>query len=103
MTIQPFSWIQIIRLGLVQMSIGGIVVLTTSTLNRIMVVELLMPALLPGVLVALHYLIQIYFFRDCICYVKYQTLLCFLMKNDLLKNMKLKKLDSNELLLLNQV
>ena len=59
MTIQPFSWIQIIRLGLVQMSIGGIVVLTTSTLNRIMVVELLMPALLPGVLVALHYLIQI--------------------------------------------
>ena len=41
------------------MSIGGIVVLTTSTLNRIMVVELMMPALLPGVLVALHYLIQI--------------------------------------------
>jgi BCD family chlorophyll transporter-like MFS transporter len=59
MTITPFSWIQIIRLGFVQMSIGGVVVLTTSTLNRIMVVELLMPALLPGVLVALHYAIQI--------------------------------------------
>ena len=54
-----FSWTQIIRLGLVQMSIGGIVVLTTSTLNRIMVVELLMPALLPGVLVAIHYAVQI--------------------------------------------
>lgn len=56
---EPFSWTQIIRLGLVQMSIGGIVVLTTSTLNRIMVVELLMPALLPGILVALHYAVQI--------------------------------------------
>lgn len=54
-----FSWAQIVRLGLVQMSIGGIVVLTTSTLNRIMVVELLLPALLPGVLVALHYAVQI--------------------------------------------
>ena len=59
MTFAPFSWIQIVRLGFVQMSIGGIVVLTTSTLNRIMVVELLMPALLPGVLVALHYAVQI--------------------------------------------
>lgn len=59
MTIQPFSWFQIIRLGFVQMSIGGIVVLTTSTLNRIMVVELLLPALLPGILVALHYLVQV--------------------------------------------
>ncbi len=59
MTFATFSWIQIVRLGFVQMSIGGIVVLTTSTLNRIMVVELLMPALLPGVLVALHYAVQI--------------------------------------------
>jgi len=53
------SWLQIIRLGLVQMSLGAIVVLTTSTLNRLMVVELALPAVLPGLLVALHYGIQI--------------------------------------------
>ncbi|MCC1492416.1 BCD family MFS transporter [Cognatishimia sp. F0-27] len=47
------------RLGLVQMALGSIVVLTTSTLNRLMVVELALPALLPGFLVALHYGIQI--------------------------------------------
>ncbi len=53
------SWLQIIRLGLVQMCLGAIVVLTTSTLNRLMVVELSLPAVLPGLLVALHYGIQI--------------------------------------------
>jgi BCD family chlorophyll transporter-like MFS transporter len=36
-----------------------VVVLTTSTLNRVMVVELALPALLPGLLVALHYAVQI--------------------------------------------
>jgi MFS transporter, BCD family, chlorophyll transporter len=53
-----FGWLQIVRLGLVQASLGAIVVLTTSTLNRVMVVELALPALLPGILVALHYLVQ---------------------------------------------
>ncbi|MFN3723472.1 MAG: BCD family MFS transporter [Paracoccaceae bacterium] len=53
------SWTQIARLGLVQMCLGAIVVLTTSTLNRLMVVELALPALVPGLLVALHYGIQI--------------------------------------------
>jgi BCD family chlorophyll transporter-like MFS transporter len=53
------SWLQIVRLGLVQMALGAIVVLTTSTLNRLMVVELALPAVLPGMLVALHYGIQI--------------------------------------------
>jgi len=53
------SWIQIVRLGLVQMALGAIVVLTTSTLNRLMVVELSLPAILPGLLVGLHYGIQI--------------------------------------------
>ncbi|MHA7874936.1 BCD family MFS transporter [Roseivivax sp.] len=53
------SWLSIIRLGLVQMCLGAVVVLTTSTLNRLMVVELALPALLPGLLVALHYGIQI--------------------------------------------
>ncbi|MEX5727647.1 BCD family chlorophyll transporter-like MFS transporter [Rhodovulum iodosum] len=53
------SWLNIVRLGLVQMCLGAIVVLTTSTLNRLMVVELALPAVLPGLLVALHYGIQI--------------------------------------------
>lgn len=54
-----FGWAQIIRLGMVQASLGAIVVLMTSTLNRIMVVELMLPAILPGALVALHYMVQI--------------------------------------------
>jgi len=54
-----FGWLGIVRLGLVQTAIGGIVVMTTSTLNRIMVVELALPAILPGLLVAFHYFIQV--------------------------------------------
>lgn len=53
------SWFQIVRMGLVQMCLGAIVVLTTSTLNRLMVLELGLPAILPGFLVALHYSIQL--------------------------------------------
>jgi len=53
------SWFQIVRLGFVQMALGAIVVLTTSTLNRLMVVEFALPAVLPGVLVGLHYGIQL--------------------------------------------
>jgi len=49
----------VLRLGLVQTALGAIVVLTTSTINRVMVVELALPALLPGLLVGLHYAIQI--------------------------------------------
>ena len=55
----PFGWLQIIRVGLVQAALGAMVVLTTSTLNRVMVVELALPALLPGFLVALHYIVQV--------------------------------------------
>jgi len=54
-----FGWLRIVRLGLVQASIGAIVVMTTSTLNRIMVVELALPASLPGLLVAIHYSVQV--------------------------------------------
>jgi MFS transporter, BCD family, chlorophyll transporter len=54
------SWFGIIRLGLVQTGLGAIVVLTTSTLNRVMVVELAMPAILPGALVAIHYVLQVF-------------------------------------------
>lgn len=52
------GWFGIIRLGLVQAALGSVVVLVTSTLNRVMVVEYSLPALLPGLLVALHYAIQ---------------------------------------------
>jgi BCD family chlorophyll transporter-like MFS transporter len=53
-----FGWLHIARLGLVQACMGAIVVVTTSTLNRIMVVELALPAMLPGFLVGFHYLVQ---------------------------------------------
>ncbi len=53
-----FGWLSIFRLGLVQTALGAIVVLTTSTLNRVMVVELALPAMLPGALVTLHYAMQ---------------------------------------------
>lgn len=53
------GWFDIFRLGLVQAGIGSVVVLTTSTLNRIMVVELALPASLSGALVALYYMAQL--------------------------------------------
>jgi MFS transporter, BCD family, chlorophyll transporter len=53
------GWPQIIRLGLVQTALGSVVVLMTSTLNRVMVVELALPAFVPGLLVALHYAVQV--------------------------------------------
>ncbi|KGF70755.1 bacteriochlorophyll synthase [Hoeflea sp. BAL378] len=53
------GWLSIVRLGLVQAALGSIVVLTTSTLNRVMVVELALAAMIPGLLVGLHYGVQI--------------------------------------------
>jgi len=52
------GWLAIIRLGLVQAALGSVVVLVTSTLNRVMVVEYALPSMLPGMLVALHYAVQ---------------------------------------------
>ena len=52
------TWLKILRLGLVQAALGAIVVLITSTLNRVMIVEYSLPAMLPGLLVALHYGVQ---------------------------------------------
>ncbi len=52
------GWLSIVRLGLVQTSLGAIVVLAISTLNRVMVVEYALPASVPGALVALHYVVQ---------------------------------------------
>ena len=56
---KPLSWLGIVRLGLVQTALGAIFVLATSTLNRIMVIELALPAVLPGALIALHYAMQV--------------------------------------------
>ena len=58
MTPAGFGWTKIARLGLVQTALGAIVVLMTSTINRVMVVELAFPALVPGLLVAAHYGVQ---------------------------------------------
>jgi BCD family chlorophyll transporter-like MFS transporter len=52
------GWLGIIRMGLVQTALGSIIVLTTSTINRVMVVELALAAALPGALVAWHYALQ---------------------------------------------
>jgi len=52
------SWHVIIRLALVQASLGAMVVLTTSTFNRVMAVELALAAMVPGALVALREALQ---------------------------------------------
>jgi MFS transporter, BCD family, chlorophyll transporter len=57
--VPQLSWFGIARLGLVQTALGSVTVLTMTTLNRVMVVELTLPAMLPGILVGLHYAIQL--------------------------------------------
>ncbi|TXC71159.1 BCD family MFS transporter [Sphingomonas ginsenosidivorax] len=53
------GWGGIVRLGLVQSAIGAIVMLATSLINRVMVVEYALPAALPAGLVAWHYAVQL--------------------------------------------
>ena len=52
------NWFSILRLGLVQLCIGSSVVIPLSTLNRLMKVELALPATIAGFLIALHYAVQ---------------------------------------------
>lgn len=59
MSERALTWPGIARLGLVQAAIGMVVVLMTSTLNRVMVIEVGLAALVPGVLVGLHFAIQV--------------------------------------------
>ena len=59
MSQRDFGWFGIFRLGLVQAALGAVVVLTTSTLNRVMVVELALAAMIPGALVTLHHAMQL--------------------------------------------
>lgn len=56
---RPLGWAGIVRLGLVQAALGAVVVLVTSTMNRVMVIEAGLPAALPAALVMLHYLVQV--------------------------------------------
>lgn len=53
------SWRVLIRLCLVNAAIGGLAALPVNLFNRLMTVELALPALLPGLLVALHYGVQL--------------------------------------------
>lgn len=54
-----FDWLGIVRIGLVQASIGALVMLATTVLNRVMVVELGLAAAIPAGLVAWHYAVQL--------------------------------------------
>ncbi|SHN51605.1 BCD family MFS transporter [Erythrobacter sanguineus] len=54
-----FGWLAIARIGLVQASIGALVMLATTVLNRVMVVELGLLAAIPAGLVAWHYAVQL--------------------------------------------
>lgn len=56
---QGLGWVSIFRLGAVQASIGSIVMLATSLLNRVMVVEYGLVAMIPAGLVAWHYAVQL--------------------------------------------
>lgn len=56
---RPLGWRGIARLGLVQFAIGAVVMLATSLLNRLMVVEYALPAAVPAGLVAWHYAVQL--------------------------------------------
>ncbi|KIT14894.1 MFS transporter [Jannaschia aquimarina] len=53
------GWGNIARLCLVNAAIGGMAALPVNLFNRLMTVELALPALLPGLLVALHYAVQL--------------------------------------------
>jgi len=53
------GWGGIARLCLVNAAIGGLTALPINLFNRLMTVELALPALLPGLLVALHYGVQL--------------------------------------------
>lgn len=59
MNARTLGWLGILRLGLVQTALGAIVVMSTSTLNRVMVIEYALPATVPGLLVGLHYAVQV--------------------------------------------
>ncbi|MGY6551473.1 MAG: BCD family MFS transporter [Erythrobacter sp.] len=54
-----FGWLAIARIGLIQGAIGALVMLATTVLNRLMVVEYALAAAIPAGLVAWHYAVQL--------------------------------------------
>lgn len=56
--LKPLSWLGVARLGLVQAALGAVTVLTIAILNRVMKVELGLPATLPAALVVFQYAVQ---------------------------------------------
>ncbi|MEM0906875.1 MAG: BCD family MFS transporter [Pseudomonadota bacterium] len=54
-----FAWLTIVRFGIVQASIAAITVLPIATLPRLMIEELGLLAIAPGVLIGVHYAVQI--------------------------------------------
>ncbi len=56
---QGFGWLGIVRIGLVQAAIGALVMLASTVLNRVMVVELGLLAAIPAGLVGWHYAVQL--------------------------------------------
>jgi MFS transporter, BCD family, chlorophyll transporter len=54
-----FGWLAIARIGMVQASIGALVMMATTVLNRLMVVEYGLVAAIPAGLVAWHYAVQL--------------------------------------------
>lgn len=56
---RSFGWFSIVRLGAVQASIGAMVMIATSLLNRLMVLEYRLAAGVPAGLVAWHYMVQL--------------------------------------------
>ena len=53
------GWGRLVQLCLANAAIGGLAALPVNLFNRLMTVELALPALLPGLLVALHYGVQL--------------------------------------------
>ncbi|MFK7945870.1 MAG: BCD family MFS transporter [Paracoccaceae bacterium] len=53
------GWASIIRIGLVQTALGAVVVLCTATINRVMIVELSLLAVIPAMLVGLYHGFQL--------------------------------------------
>lgn len=53
------AWFTIIRFGVVQTSIGALTVIVISTLPRLMVEELSLLAIVPGLFIGVHYAVQV--------------------------------------------
>ena len=58
-TMPGLGWFGIVRLGAVQAAIGAMVMVVTSLLNRVMVVEYALAAAIPAALVGWHYAVQL--------------------------------------------